>query len=102
MDKLLIDQYGTKTLYNTETNSIKTTPSDFDVRSAFFAEQDGQIITETEVVDYNAGDLILYFVYWNGVDYDTKVVICTDIVAKDDISRWFKSLTKKIESNETI
>lgn len=102
MDKLLIDQYGTKTLYNTETNSIKTTPSDFDVRWAFFAEQDGQIITETEVVDYNAGDLILYFVHWNGVDYDTKAVICTDIVAKDDISRWFKSLTKKIESNETI
>ena len=102
MDKLLIDQYGTKTLYNTETNSIKTTPSDFDVRCAFFAEQDGQIITETEVVDYNAGDLILYFVHWNGVDYDTKAVICTRIVDKDDISRWFKSLTKKTESNETI
>jgi hypothetical protein len=40
--------------------------------------------------------------HWNGVNYDTKAVICTDIVAKDDISRWFKSLTKKIESNETI
>lgn len=40
------------------------------------------------------------FCNWNGVDYDTKVVVCTDLVAKDDISRWFESLTKKIEVNE--
>ena len=28
--------------------------------------------------------------------------LITDLIAKDDISRWFKSLTKKIEVNETI
>lgn len=102
MDKLLIDKYGNKFLYDVETNSLKITPNDFGIRCAFFAEQPGQVVTDTEVVDYNKGDLILHFVNWNGVDYDTKVVVCTDLVAKDDISRWFESLTKKIEVNETI
>lgn len=102
MDKLLINKYGNKVLYDTETNAIKNIPSDFDVRGAFFAKQSGQVITNTEVINYNEGDLILCFVNWNGVDYDTKVVVCTDLVAKDDISRWFESLTKKIEVNETI
>ena len=102
MDKLLIDKYGNKFLYDIETNSLKITPDDFDISCAFFAEQPGQVVTDTEVVDYNKGDLILHFVNWNGVDYDSKVVVCTDLIAKDDISRWFKSLTKKIEVNETI
>lgn len=102
MDKLLIDKYGNKFLYDIETNSLKITPDDLDIRCAFFAEQPGQVVTDTEVVDYNKGDLILHFVNWNGVGYDSKVVVCTDLVAKDDISRWFKSLTKKIEVNETI
>lgn len=102
MDKLLIDKYGNKFLYDIETNSLKITPDDFDIRCAFLAEQPGQVVTDTEVVDYNKGDLILHFVNWNGVDYDSKVVVCTDLIAKDDISRWFKSLTKKIEVNETI
>lgn len=102
MDKLLIDKYGNKFLYDIETNSLKITPDDFDIRGAFFAEQPGQVVTDTEVVDYNKGDLILHFVNWNGTGYDSKVVVCTDLVAKDDISRWFKSLTKKIEVNETI
>lgn len=102
MDKLLIDKYGNKFLYDVETNSLKITPDDFDIRCVFFAEQPGQVVTDTEVVDYNKGDLILHFVNWNGVDYDSKVVVCTDLVAKDDISRWFKSLTKKVEVNETI
>lgn len=102
MDKLLIDKYGNKFLYDVETNSLKITPNDLNIRCAFFAEQPGQVVTDTEVVDYNKGDLILHFVNWNGVDYVTKVVVCTDLVAKDDISRWFESLTKKIEVNETI
>lgn len=38
MDKLLINKYGNKVLYDTETNAIKNTPSDFDVRGAFFAK----------------------------------------------------------------
>ena len=81
---------------------VGVTADDFDIRCAFFAEQPGQVVTDTEVVDYNKGDLILHFVNQNGVDYDSKVVVCTDLIAKDDISRWFKSLTKKIEVNETI
>jgi len=38
MDKLLINKYGNKVLYDTETNAIKNIPSDFDVRGAFFAK----------------------------------------------------------------
>jgi hypothetical protein len=38
MDKLLIDNYGNKFLYDVETNSLKITPDDFDIRGAFFAE----------------------------------------------------------------
>lgn len=38
MDKLLIDKYGNKFLYDVETNSLKITPDNFDIRCAFFAE----------------------------------------------------------------
>jgi hypothetical protein len=38
MDKLLIDKYGNKFLYDIETNSLKIIPDDFDIRCAFFAE----------------------------------------------------------------
>lgn len=102
MDKLILSNYGDKILYNTETNSIKSTPIALDVNVAFFATEPGQVITNTEVVDYNKGDLVLRLTKWNGSAYDTKVIICTDIVAKDDIERWFKSTNEKVGINEAI
>ena len=102
MDKLLLNKYGSKILYNTETNSIKPTPEDLNVNTAFFAKEPGQVITGTEVIDYNKGDLVLQLTNWNGSDYDAKVIICTDVVAKDDIERWFESVNKKVVINEAI
>lgn len=102
MDKLLLNNYGSRILYNTETNSIKPIPEDLSITVAFFATEPGQVVTDTEVVDYNKGDLVLRLTHWNGSDYDAKVIICTDIVAKDDIERWFESINKKIEFNEAI
>lgn len=96
MDKLLIDKYGNKFLYDIETNSLKITPDDFDIRCAFFAEQPGQVVTDTEVVDYYEGDLVLVVVYY-GKNTRTKIIVVSDAVAKDDIQRWFEEI-KQIDN----
>ena len=59
MDKLLIDQYGNAILYKVDTNSIKNISDNFECRTIYIAQQDGQIITEEEVIDYKLGDIVL-------------------------------------------
>lgn len=96
MDKLLINKYGETILFNEETNVIIAQPECVEVRNCFFAKTAGQAISDTEVVDYNAGDLVIVLNHW-GDNKNNKVIVITDVVAKDDISRWLDEIKKQDE-----
>lgn len=97
MEKLLVNEYGDCILYNIELNSIKSTPGDaVDVRNIFMAENDGQIVTENEVIDYKKGDLLLMVNRWNKDQskYIVKAIVVTDIMARDDVMRFMQESGK--------
>ena len=52
MDKLLINQYGNAILYKVDTNSIENVSDNLECRTIYVTQQDGQVITEEEVIDY--------------------------------------------------
>ena len=104
MDKLLIDQYGNAILYKVDTNSIKNISYNFECRSIYIAQQDGQIITEEEVIDYKLGDIVLILSKYDTISskWNLKSIVCSDDFAKDDLIRWSKEDNKQVLTNETI
>lgn len=104
MDKLLINQYGNAILYKVDTNSIKNISGVFECRTIYIAQQDGQVITEEEVIDYKSGDIVLILSKYDSVSdkWTLKPVVCSDAFAKDDLIRWSKEDNKQVLINETI
>lgn len=98
MDKILVDRWNDVVCFDQDQNTLKKVPHDLDIRSIFLAEKDGQVITESEVVDYKTGDMILILSKWCKDHNMQKVVIVTDIVAKDDITRWWNEINKEDEA----
>lgn len=104
MDKLLIDQYGNAILYKVDTNSIKNVSDNFECRTMYVAQQDGQVITEEEVIDYKLGDIVLILSKYDSISnkWTLKPIVCSDAFAKDDLIRWSKEDNKQVLTNETI
>lgn len=104
MDKLLIDQYGNAILYKVDTNSIKNVSDNFECRTMYVAQQDGQVITEEEVIDYKLGDIVLILSKYDSISskWTLKPIVCSDAFAKDDLIRWSKEDNKQVLINETI
>lgn len=99
MEKLLIDEYANIVLYDTENNALKQLPESVDLSSAFVADEGGQAISKTEVVDYKKGDLIIVLrSYVKDSNWLTKIVRCEDVFAKDDLLTWYNSFKKKDEA----
>lgn len=67
------------------------------MRTVFVADKDGQAISENEVVDFKAGDIILTLSRWKNDKLNPKIMVITDVVAKDDINRWYNEMMKKDE-----
>lgn len=103
MDKLLIDQYGNAILYKVDTNSIKSLSDNLECRT-IVAQQDGQVITEEEVIDYKSGDIVLILSKYDSISskWTLKPIVCSDAFAKDDLIRWSKEDNKQVLINETI
>lgn len=73
---------------------LKKVSKDIYVENIFVADKDGQVITETEVVNYNAGDIIIAVAKWvNGKNRQQKVIVFTDKAASDDLARWYNEET---------
>lgn len=104
MDKLLIDLYGNAILYKADTNSIKNVSDNFECRTVYVAQQDGQVITEEEVIDYKLGDIVLILSKYDTISskWTLKPIVCSDAFAKDDLIRWSKKDNKQVLTNETI
>lgn len=99
MDKLLIDEYANIVLYDTENNALKPLPESIALSVAFVADDDGQAISKTEVVDYKKDDLIIVLrSYVKDTNWVTKIIRCEDVFAKDDLLTWYNSLKKKDET----
>lgn len=92
MKKLLIDQYINLILFDEDSNSIEKIPEDGGLSAAFVAEDDGQAISNSEVVDYKAGDVVIVLRACKNNKWLNKIVICNDVFAKDDLINWYKSL----------
>lgn len=100
MEKLLVGEYGDLILFNEENNSIIKKPEYLECRSAFIAQNAGQVITSNEVVDYNAGEVVLILRSWDELTKKDKfkVTVCSDLSAKDDLIEWRNSLIKQYET----
>ena len=70
----------------------------------FYIKQDGQIITEEEVIDYKLGDIVLILSKYDTISskWNLKPIVCSDDFAKDDLIRWSKEDNKQVLTNETI
>lgn len=99
MDKLLVNQWNDVICFDQEHNALKNAPNDIDIRSIYLAEKDGQVITQNEVVDYKAGDIILVLSKWYKDHNKQKIIVVTDAVAKDDITRWWNEINKEDEAS---
>lgn len=100
MEKLLVGEYGDLILFNEESNSIVKKPESLECRSVFIAQNAGQVITSDEVVNYNAGELVLILRAWHELTKKDKykVVVCSDLSAKDDLIEWRNFLTSQYET----
>lgn len=99
MDKLLVNQFGKIMCFDQDQNALKQIPYGIEVRTVFVADKDGQAISENEVVDFKAGDVILTLSRWKNDKNNLKIIIVTDIVAKDDITRWYNEMMKEDEAS---
>lgn len=92
MKKLLIDPYANLILFDEDSNSIEKIPEDGGLSTAFVADADGRAISKDEVVDYKAGDVVIVLRAYKDKQWTSKIVICNDVFAKDDLINWYKSL----------
>lgn len=99
MDKLLVNQFGEVMCFDQDQNALKQIPYDIEVRTVFVADKDGQAISENEVVDFKAGDVILTLSRWKNDKRVSKIIVVTDIVAKDDVNRWYNEMIKEDEAS---
>ena len=97
MNKLLVNRFGEVMCFDQDQNALKQIPYNIEVSTAFVADQDGQAISENEVVDFKAGDVILTLSRWKNDKNNLKIIVVTDIVAKDDITRWYNEIMKEDE-----
>lgn len=100
MEKLLINEYGEFIVFDENANSIVKKPSSMRCESVYIAQNNGQAISNTEVVDYNKDDMILVLSAYHEASrqYKTKVVVCSDLAAKDDIIKWNAEMIKQYET----
>lgn len=90
MNKALINEFGDVIFYDNETNSVKKPTEYLRDCGVFIATEDGQFISEREVVDYEKGDIILILRDYTESGVCRKLVRCNDVFAKDDLIRWIK------------
>lgn len=94
MNKLFIDARGAIIGLYKPANNEYTIIDNFSrpsIESVFYADEPGQVFTDTEVVDYNKDDIVLVVSKYDRetTKWNYKVIVVTDMMAKDDIKEWF-------------
>ena len=92
MIKILTGKYGSMQGYNVETNTLLPELELVHGVDMFFCQDDGQILTPSEVVNFSEGDLIVMVGVWDNECKTTiyKPLVITDKAAKADFEELLK------------
>lgn len=106
MEKILINNYGKPIAFNTETNCISPGLNNIECR-LYVANNDGQVITNKEVIDVKKGEIILTTYSWENDEPTVKVVVISDNAAMHDIGEWYAEKLRqrelrKVQPNEAV
>lgn len=92
MLKILTGEYGDMLGYDTETNALIPRLDLVHGTDMFFCQDDGQILTQTEVINFKKGDFIIMVGIWDEAGRKTsyKPLVITDNAAKADFEELLK------------
>ena len=91
MEKYIVNQYGDVTKYNTDDNTVFYPKHD--ECTWHVINEDSQVISDEEVIDTKAGDVILVFTKWIAEDNRNikKVIVLSDPMANHDVKEWLSN-----------
>lgn len=101
MEKILINKYGDAIAFNVDTNSISKKLDNIDCY-IYKVTDDGQVITDWEVVDVKKDDIVLVASYWTNNSNKVKVAVISDPVAMSDLNDWYDDKLKDQSNNEAV
>lgn len=90
MENVLVNKYGEYMIYDTESNSIVDHDDDcYNCFKLIRMKKDGQVITPTEVIDVNAGDIISPQAFYSAKEETNicKIVVIHDPAASYDLEQ---------------
>lgn len=88
MEKVLINKHGDYMIYDTQKNSLAYSSEKYTCdRRLIKLRTDGQVITENEVIDVKAGDIVIPQSFYSRKEekYICKVVVISDATASYDL-----------------
>ena len=107
MEKILIKR-DRIVVYDTDTNSMGyCSPAYVYSNEMYSPQKNGQVITQDEVIDVNAGDIIIPLNYYSNKEHKemTEVIVITDKVAAYDLNKALEKMKyhreQKEEKNES-
>lgn len=102
MEKILIK--GDRiVVYDTDTNSMGyCSPAYVYSNEMYSPQKNGQVITQNQVIDVNAGDIIIPLRYYSNKEHKkmTEVMVITDKVAAYDLNKAIEKMKYHIEYKE--
>lgn len=102
MEKILIKR-GRIVVYDTDTNSIGyCSPTYVYCNEMYSPQKSGQVITETQLIDVNAGDIVIPIYYFSKKESKemTEVIVITDKVAAYDLNKALEKMKYHKEYKE--
>lgn len=103
MEKVLVTKYGDCIVYDTEQNAIvKTSERYTNTALLIKMRKDGQVITNTKVIDVKAGDIVMPQSFYSNKEEDNicEIVVIHDPVAAYDLDEVEKLKVEHKKSNK--
>lgn len=102
MEKILIKR-NRIVVYDTDTNSIGyCSPAYVYSNEMYSPQKNGQVITQDQVINVNAGDIIIPLNYYSNKEHKemTEVIVITDTVATYDLNKAIEKMKYHREYKE--
>lgn len=102
MLKVLMNKYGDLYGFDAETNALINPAEVVHGVNIFVCNKDGQVISDTEVINFVEGDVIITVSVWDNESRETrhKAVVISDKAAKADFEEFFNKANKKNGTTE--
>lgn len=102
MEKILIKR-DRIVVYDTDTNSMGyCSPAYVYSNEMYSPQKNGQVITQDQVINVNAGDIIIPLNYYSNKEHKemTEVIVITDTVAAYDLNKAIEKMRYHREYKE--